>query len=71
MHDGRFNSLEEVMNHYSDGILITPNTDPEVVNMAKLTADEKLNLVIFLRTLTDRKFLFDKRFVDPATVQQR
>ena len=60
MHDGRFATLEEVVEHYNSGVQRRPNLDP---NLAKhpasglgLTDQEKHELVAFLRTLTDEKF---------------
>ncbi len=59
MHDGRFRTLEEVVEHYSTGIVRSATLDP---NLAKhpdggvpLTAADKHALVAFLRTLTDQK----------------
>jgi len=61
MHDGRFATLEEVLDHYSDGVLRTESLDP---NLAKhpagglhLTAEDKKALIAFLRTLTDDRFV--------------
>ncbi|MGV3664257.1 MAG: MbnP family protein [Prosthecobacter sp.] len=72
MHDGRFNTLEEVVEHYSSGVQRTPTLDP---NLAKhpegglqLTAQEKADLVAFLRTLTDEHFAETSR---PATASAR
>ena len=60
MHDGRFATLEEVIEHYDSGIRRNANLDP---NLAKhpdtglqLTAEEKRALVAFLKTLTDESF---------------
>lgn len=57
MHDGRFATLEEVVEHYSTGVRRTPTLDP---NLAKhpagglhLSAQDKADLVAFLKTLTD------------------
>lgn len=57
MHDGRFKTLEEVVDHYSDGVQRSPTLDP---NLAKhpldgisLSPKDKKALVAFLRTLTD------------------
>jgi cytochrome c peroxidase len=65
MHDGRFATLEEVVEHYNSGVIRRPNLDP---NLAKHPAEglglsdlEKRELVSFLRALTD------KRFSPPAT----
>ncbi len=60
MHDGRFGSLEEVLDHYSEGVQRTETLDP---NLAKhpngglhLTQKEKNDLIAFLKTLTDNRF---------------
>lgn len=60
MHDGRFTTLEEVVEHYSSGVRRTATLDP---NLAKhpeggiqLTTQEKTDLVAFLKTLTDESF---------------
>jgi cytochrome c peroxidase len=60
MHDGRFQSLEEVVEHYATGVKRSPTLDP---NLAKhsdggvpLSAADKRALVAFLRTLTDARF---------------
>jgi len=66
MHDGRFSTLEAVLNHYSNGVLDSPTLDPALkANGAlgiPLTATEKTKLVAFLKTLTDHEFLTDRRF---------
>jgi cytochrome c peroxidase len=61
MHDGRFRTLEEVIEHYSTGVVRSPTLDP---NLAKhpdggvpLSAADKRALVAFLKTLTDEKYL--------------
>ncbi len=60
MHDGRFATLEEVIDHYDQGIERSPTLDP---NLAKhpaaglgLTPADKAALVAFLKTLTDHGF---------------
>ena len=59
MHDGRFATLEDVIEHYSTGIHRSPTLDP---NLAKhpnsglnLNSADKTALVAFLKTLTDEK----------------
>ena len=61
MHDGRFKTLEEVIEHYDHGVVRHPNLDP---NLAKhppqglgLSKEDKAALVAFLKTLTDPAFL--------------
>jgi cytochrome c peroxidase len=60
MHDGRFATLEEVVEHYSSGMRRSATLDP---NLAKhpeagiqLKPEEKADLVAFLRTLSDETF---------------
>lgn len=71
MHDGRFNSLMEVVEHYNANIQKHPNLDPRLRDWEGnpwrlgLTQDEKLALVAFLNTLTDESFMKDERFSDP------
>jgi len=64
MHDGRFATLDEVLEHYSSGGKDHPNKDVRVQPL-NLTDSEKAALVAFLRTLTDPTFLADPRFSDP------
>lgn len=71
MHDGRFGTLEEVIDHYSEGIQASPNlgapffaTDG-VGPVLNMTDEEKSALVAFLRTLTDEAMLADPKFSDP------
>lgn len=71
MHDGRFATLEQVVDHYDHGVkdgpaldnrLKAPNGQPRVLN---LSAANKAALVAFMKTLTDTAFLADPRFSDP------
>ncbi|MDR6560202.1 MULTISPECIES: cytochrome c peroxidase [unclassified Arcicella] len=66
MHDGRLQTLDEVLNHYTNTVTATQNIDPILNQNGKLgiplTATEKAQIITFLRTLTDRTFLEDKRF---------
>jgi cytochrome c peroxidase len=76
MHDGRFTTLEEVLNHYAndqskESIHISPSLDPllQVTGQKKgiqLSATEKQSIIAFLRTLNDEQFVTDKRFSDPG-----
>ena len=65
MHDGRFNTLDQVLNHYSNGITSITNLDSSLQSGIPLTTSEKSNLKAFLLTLTDYKFIQDERFKDP------
>lgn len=70
MHDGRFFSIRDVLDHYSDHVNAnSPNIDPlmELVGFggADLTEAEKDDLEAFLNTFTDQEFLTDPEFADP------
>ena len=64
MHDGRFDTLEKVIDHYSKEVKPHANLDPRM-NRLNFTDTEKAALVAFLKTLTDEKFLADPKFSDP------
>ncbi len=64
MHDGRFDTLEKVIDHYGKGVQPHPNLDPRMHRL-HFTESEKAALVAFLKTLTDDKFLTDPKFSDP------
>lgn len=69
MHDGRFATLEEVVDHYNlGGEENSPNLDPLMKHVGfglNLTADEKQHLIAFMKTLTDEDFLNNPEFSDP------
>ncbi len=73
MHDGRFATLEEVVEHYNSGIQAHPtlsaaltdaNGDPVQLNF---TSAEKAALVAFLKTLTDDSIANEPKWSDPFT----
>lgn len=64
MHDGRFKTLTEVLNHYSTGIHLSATLDPLLANGIPLTVTESQQIVTFLNTLTDTRFTKDKRFAE-------
>ena len=59
MHDGRFKKLAHVINHYTHGIVNNPTRAPELEHPIVLDAKERVDLLSFLLTLTDREFLFN------------
>jgi cytochrome c peroxidase len=65
MHDGRFETLEEVVSFYSTGFNWSPTADPLIIPGAYLTAEEEQNLVAFLKTLTDESFVTNQNLSDP------
>ncbi|HVW60676.1 MAG TPA: hypothetical protein VHC48_11585, partial [Puia sp.] len=65
MHDGRFTTLEEVIDHYSDHIEGSATLSPFLRDNLKLTAVEKKDLLAFLRMLTDSSFITNPKFSNP------
>ena len=66
MHDGRLFTLEAVMEHYNSGVVNSNTLDPLLKANGKLgiplTDVEKIQIIAFLKTLTDTQYLTDKRF---------
>jgi cytochrome c peroxidase len=58
MHDGRFKSLWQVMDHYQSANLTShsPKSSSQII---KLSPNEKVDLMAFLLTLSDKEFVFD------------
>ena len=77
MHDGRFNTLEEVLDHYNEHIQMSETLDPLIIEASNeetipgepvklfLTQQEKKDIVAFLHMLTDSTFITDTRFSNP------
>lgn len=71
MHDGRFATLEQVIDHYSTGIQNHPNLPRRLRNpdgspvRLNFSVQDKQDLIAFLRTLTDESMLTDERWSDP------
>ncbi len=59
MHDGRYSTLEEVLDFYSDHVKYFPTLDPNMNHEGGifLEDDEKEAVIAFLKTLTDEKYL--------------
>ncbi|MFM7054318.1 MAG: cytochrome-c peroxidase [Bacteroidota bacterium] len=69
MHDGRFKSLWQVMDHYNTaGALTLP--DGRVQEPIVLKENEKVDLMAFLLTLTDKDFLFNPDYGYPTKLFQ-
>ncbi len=70
MHDGRFKSINQVIDFYSESVLLTPFTN-SLMHQAhnggvQLTFNEKQQLIAFLTTLTDYSFITDTSFSKPS-----
>lgn len=69
MHDGRLGTLENVLDFYTDGMVDSPTLDdqfrrPDGTLGLDITPQEKVQLVAFLKTLTDNDFIEDRRFAE-------
>lgn len=64
MHDGRFQTLEEVLDNYSSGGHGVENEDVNI-RPFPLNDQQKLDLIAFLNTLTDTTFINNPAFSDP------
>lgn len=71
MHDGRFATLEEVVEHYNSGIQNHPTLSPALTDangnavQLNLSEAEKAALVAFLKTLTDESIANEEKWSDP------
>jgi len=66
MHDGRFETLAQVVEFYDRGVQDGPALDPRLRRgVLNLTPEDRAALVAFLLTLTDEALIADERFSDP------
>ncbi|MFP4090030.1 MAG: cytochrome-c peroxidase [Cyclobacteriaceae bacterium] len=77
MHDGRFQTLEEVLDHYNEHIVRSETLSPLIMQASNepivqgepvklhLTDDEKEAILAFLHTLTDSTFISNHKFSNP------
>lgn len=73
MHDGRFNTLDDVLNHYSEHIQQSESLSPFLAEASNevdgkgllLRSDEKKDIIAFLKTLTDSTFISSPEFSNP------
>ena len=67
MHDGRFTSLEEVVEFYNSGVKMVSNIDPlmakpDKLNGLNLSDKKKQQLIAYLKTFTDSVMITDPKF---------
>ncbi|WP_333600896.1 cytochrome-c peroxidase [Flavobacterium sp.] len=65
MHDGSIKNLAMVLFHYTEDIYQSPTLSKQLVKKMELNEQEKGNLLLFLRTLTDEEFIRNPRFQYP------
>ena len=61
MHDGRFMTLQEVINHYTSDIEHSETLSSQFNESIELSSNEKVDLISFLLTLNDKDFVFNKK----------
>lgn len=76
MHDGRFQKLQQVINHYTNGVVQYTTLSVELKKPVLLSSNDKIDLIAFLLTLSDRSFVFNpdlsyprKLFTNPTEHQ--
>ncbi|MCK9401429.1 MAG: hypothetical protein M0Q51_15735 [Bacteroidales bacterium] len=74
MHDGRFKTLDEVIDFYSGGLVYSPYVDPLmhyiISGGTRLTPSEKADLKAFLLSLTDHEFVTNPALSGPEVMPQ-
>ena len=65
MHDGRFSKLSEVIKHYTSSIANNPNISKELKKAIVLSSSDRVDLIAFLLTLSDKKFIFNPQHSFP------
>lgn len=71
MHDGRFQNLAQVVDHYNNGVQAHPNLDQRLranngqPRRLNLNQNDRNALVAFLNTLTDPSFINNEKYADP------
>ena len=68
MHDGRFYTLDAVLNFYSDSVEDNPNLDSQLKQNGHIgiamNAQEKQFIIAFLKTLSDKNFIYNPKFAE-------
>lgn len=70
MHDGRFTTLSQVINHYSQGLQNSATLDPLMKHIdtggSQMNPGDKTKLLMFLISLSDSSFVTNPKFSDPG-----
>lgn len=65
-HDGRYSSIQKCIDHYRNDVIKSNTLDPLLTNGINLSDSDVINLVAFLRALSDSAYTKDKRFAKPT-----
>lgn len=68
MHDGRFKKLQEVLKHYVFCVTKSKTLSPHLAKPIMLKPSEQVDIISFLLTLTDKKFLFNQKYSYPKKI---
>jgi len=74
MHDGRFTTLDQVLDHYSSGVMKSPNLDSRLMDgqgnpqQVNIPDGDRQAIIAFLGTLTDYSMITDPKFSNPFKV---
>ncbi len=66
MHDGRFKKLQQVFDHYTEGIQDSKTLSKKLRKPILLSQEDKIDLLTFLFTLNDREFIYNPRHNYPG-----
>jgi cytochrome c peroxidase len=70
MHDGSLATLEEVLDHYAAGGKSEHPNKSRIIRPFKLSPGDRVDLIEFLKSLTDEELLHDPRWSDPWAPRQ-
>ena len=65
-HDGRYSSIQRCIDHYRNDVIQSSTLDPLLTNGITLSDTDVINLVAFLRALSDSAYIKDARFAKPT-----
>mgnify|MGYP003337176621 CR=1 FL=1 len=68
MHDGRFNKLSQVLNHYSNATIQNHLLSDTLIGPIKLSSNQKTDLIACLLTLNDTSFVRNERYHFPKFI---
>jgi cytochrome c peroxidase len=68
MHDGRFKKLSQVINHYTNDIQASATLSSALKRPITLSANDKVDLIAFLLTLSDKEFVFNPKHQYPKEI---
>jgi cytochrome c peroxidase len=68
MHDGRFKKLSDVLKHYTTGIYTSKTLSKQLNNPMVLSSNERVDIIAFLLTLSDKEFVFSQKYNYPKKI---